>query len=279
MQQKMILIGAVVFAILAFWLSARYMANQKKKLYGDNRQIKVLAVAHDFQPGTVLQSTDIGGVTRFERGLGSDVFLANKENVALLENKRIIQRIGRGDVLRWHHVDIPQFNRGGFADSIGVGMDAKEKDLYRAIAVPVSVESAVAGLIKPNDRVDVIGTYVKPLPGAESRADTETVTRTMLQNVTVLATGQEYATATQADRANYRRGGSYSTCTLQVTPREAELLVFIQQAKGKLTFTLRRPNNLDFEKELPRVNFEHLDAELQQLNQERQDLIQKAGRF
>jgi len=279
MHQKLILLGAVVFAILAFVLSARYMAKQKEDLYGKNRRIKVLAVATTLEPGTVLQDTDLGAVTRFEKGLGSDVFLATQENVAKLTNKRIIERINRGELVRYYHLGVKDPKGGGFAATIGREMSTKERDIYRAVSVPVSVESAVAGLIEPNDHVDVIGTYVKPLPGAESRSDTETVTRTMLQNVTVLATGQEYKSLALQTRQSSRRGTSYSTVTLQVTPREAELLVFIQQAKGKLTFSLRRPDNLDFEQELPRVNFEHLDAELQQLNEDRQKLIQKAGRF
>lgn len=282
MQQKLILVGAIVFALIAFVLSGRYMVNQKKKLFAGNKMVKVIVAKDDLNPGTVIDpKSDLAIIDMLERGLTDRVFLydaASQSNVRLLDGKRISRRVPKRQVITWDDVDIPEFRRNTFADSIGTGMGIGEKDLYRAIAIPVSTETSVAGLVRPNDRVDVIGTYVKPLPDAQDRGDVETVTRTILQNVTVLAVGQEFANANALERSRIKRSGNYSTMTLQVTPREAELLVFIQQAKGKLTMSLRRPSNLDFEPDLPRVDFTHIDDELEKLNEARQQMIQKASR-
>ena len=88
---------------------------------------------------------------------------------------------------------------------------------------------------------------------------------TILQDVLVLATGQETGT----------RGvpSSYSMVTLEVTPHEAEVLTFAEQMRGRLTFALRNPEDQSYEKELPQVNFERIRETLEGLNQKRQKTL------
>ena len=66
------------------------------------------------------------------------------------------------------------------------------------------------------------------------------------------------------------RAGGYTTVTLEVTPRETELLVFAQQLQGRLTLSLRNPSDVSFEKDLPSVDFNRLEESLPDLNQYRQ---------
>jgi Flp pilus assembly protein CpaB len=66
------------------------------------------------------------------------------------------------------------------------------------------------------------------------------------------------------------RASSYSTVTLSVTPREAEMLVFCEQAKGRLTLTLRNESTTDYLDEVPRVDFEQIQSVVRELNLERQ---------
>ena len=98
------------------------------------------------------------------------------------------------------------------------------------------------------------------------QAETEMVTMTILQNVAVLATGTETA------RGRSQRPGAsgYGAVTLLATPREAEILVFAQQMKGRLFLTLRNPGDTGFEKELPQIDFRKIREELEGLNAERQ---------
>lgn len=270
MQQKFILAGSIVFALLAFFFTQKYISNLKAELYKGARQIRVLAVAQDFTSGTSMQSGDLGVLTVFETSVGQDVFEASDANLNKILGKKLTRSMKKGEILRWADVDIPYFSRSRFADTIG-----KEENL-RAISIPVSAESSVAGLIRPNDHVDIIGTFTKS--GDDPRLEGETITRLLLQDVTILATGQEYATADAQERAQWRRSGSFSTVTLEVTPREAELLVFMMEAKGTLSLMLRKPGNLHYEPELPRVNFTHLEQELSNLNGIRQAQIRKRYR-
>ena len=94
------------------------------------------------------------------------------------------------------------------------------------------------------------------------------VTLTVLQDVTILATGQQ--TAKNMIGQENRRSGGYSLVTLSVTPREAEMLVFAQQVKGRLTLSLRNPEDVGFERDLPRVDFDQIEVQLRELNLKRQ---------
>ena len=99
------------------------------------------------------------------------------------------------------------------------------------------------------------------------------MTMTVLQNVTVLATGT--ATARSRDPLGDPGGadGSYATVTLCSTPREAEVLVFAQQMRGRLFLTLRNGSDVYYEEELPRIDFSKIEGELGDLNRQRQSKL------
>ena len=100
----------------------------------------------------------------------------------------------------------------------------------RAIAVKVTVESGVGGFIMPNDRVDVLLTRQLTQSGGQSVSITDTV----LENVRVLAIDQQYA----AEKSDQAAVPDMSTATLEVTPKQAEVLARVQDM-GALSLALR----------------------------------------
>jgi len=101
----------------------------------------------------------------------------------------------------------------------------------RAVAVALDPIIGVAGFLKPGDRVDVVATFT---------VDEMKVTKTVLQDVTLLAIGpeirpeQEVRTAS----ANNARPREQANATLAVTPTQAEKLI-LAEAGGRLRLTLR----------------------------------------
>lgn len=83
----------------------------------------------------------------------------------------------------------------------------------RAISTPIREETAAGGFILPNDRVDVILSHRMKVGSKE-----QPVSEAVLRNVRVLAIGQEIETK---DGEKYASG---KTATLELTPRQAELL-------------------------------------------------------
>lgn len=102
----------------------------------------------------------------------------------------------------------------------------------RAISTKIEQKTAVGGLILPNDHVDVILIRrIRGRMGAE-----EHVSDTLFRNVRVLAIGQQIETKEGKKTAD--SSGSSTTATLELTPRQTELLA-LANSMGEITLALR----------------------------------------
>ena len=111
-------------------------------------------------------------------------------------------------------------NAGIMAITLGSGM--------RAMAVPLSAESAAGGFILPGDHVDVVMTHQLEGAGGAKRFASDTV----LKNVRVLAIDQTTGAP---------KGGSSvvgATATLEVSSKQSEVLA-LSKAQGELALVLR----------------------------------------
>lgn len=97
----------------------------------------------------------------------------------------------------------------------------------RAVSIGVSAESAAAGFILPNDRVDVVLTKREKQAGADAH-----VSKTILTDIRVLAIDQNVQ---EKDGKKVVIG---KTATLELTPSQVETIELAQQT-GKLALALR----------------------------------------
>jgi pilus assembly protein CpaB len=105
----------------------------------------------------------------------------------------------------------------------------------RAITIEAKTTTAVGGWVRPNDHVDIVGTFKDP-------DSNEQVALTVLQNVVVLATGKLTGnTNVNLVPENER---TYNNVTLMVVPEEGEVLTLAQEL-GSLTLMLRNDEDLD----------------------------------
>jgi pilus assembly protein CpaB len=112
------------------------------------------------------------------------------------------------------------------------GVAALMNPQHRAMAVKVDEVVGVAGFVKPGDRVDVLVT-ISPTEKA-----TETVTKVVLENAMVLASG------TELERKGDKEPAPVKVITLEVTPEESEKLALAAN-EGKLRLALRSPLNAE----------------------------------
>lgn len=115
-------------------------------------------------------------------------------------------------------------DRGFLAAALGPGM--------RAITVPVSALTGVAGFIFPGDRVDLVLTQNITGPGGPPLKVSETI----LRNMRVLATDQR-ATNT-VDEAGNTVVRKYKLVTMEATPSIAERIT-VAQSLGTISLSLR----------------------------------------
>jgi pilus assembly protein CpaB len=271
MKRLLVPILSVAIGILAFALSQRFLQGrldalerQRQELLAGQQRVWVIVAREDLAPGTTLKREDLQQKAIPAEGVGRSNILPD-DSAQILE-KKLLYGLKAQEPLLWTDVDVPRRPTGGLASSISPP-DLGRPPL-RAVSISVSGAASVSGLVQPNDRVDVLGTF--DFPSSDGSGDSESVTLTMLQDVTVLATGQRVANQRRSPRERGSRSSGYNTVTLEVTPREAELLVFAEQTRGRLTLSLRHPNDVAYEKELLNVNFEHIEQRLPDYNRERQ---------
>lgn len=258
MKQKIVLLIAIAAGIAAFWLTGNYLRHERARILGGAKRIFVVVAERDLPAGTVLKNVDLAKALVFQSNVGGRAILP--ESVREIIGKKLLYNIGRGDPMQWSDVDVPFKGEAGLAEMINPSM--------RAISISVDAVSSVSAMIKPNDHVDILGTFMFPSPTISGSV--ETVTLTVLQDVTILATGQTTADKASPTGRAERAPRGYNTVTFEVTPPEAELLVFAQSVRGKLSLALRNPADVTYVTNMPTVNFEHLQKQLPALNTIRQ---------
>ncbi len=263
MKNKLIMIVALLMAALAFWLNWSYLKKQKEDLLKGHKTIRVIAAKQDLPAMTVLTIADLGEIEVFESSVGQNVF--RQEDLSSLLGKKLIYPVRKRDPILWTQVDMPRRRGSGLSAAVEKGK--------RALSLAISGAQGVAGMVQPNDHVDIMGTFTFPSPTNPTQV--ESVTLMLLQNVTVLAAGSQVAGQAENGR---RSGGGYSTITFSVKPMEAEILVFAQQARGQLYLSLRNPDDRNAESEIPSVNFDYIESILKQLNEQRQQEIRSEPR-
>lgn len=102
---------------------------------------------------------------------------------------------------------------------------------YRAVSIPVSGTSGIAGLIFPGDRVDIILSHTLEITLSEDKTYENRASETVLTNVRVLALDQR--TSDQDGQPQLAK-----TATLEVTPKQAEILAVVREL-GSLSLALR----------------------------------------
>lgn len=103
----------------------------------------------------------------------------------------------------------------------------------RAVATQIAADTSAGGFILPDDYVDVIMTSRPP-------TGTGYVTETILKNIRVLAIDQ---TIRENEDGQLVQVGQ--TATLELTPRQAEIITVAQQMADRLTLALRSVRDVD----------------------------------
>lgn len=262
MKVKLVFGIAVTVGVVAFLLSHMYLRSERAKLYAGAEKVDVVCAAVDLTGGTVLRAEDLGFISVYKTAVGNQAVLRQEAEVII--GKRLRLPVRRTDPIMWASVEMPERFRTGLSSSI--------KPDRRAVSLGIGGVNAVSGLVQPNDHVDILGTFT--FPSRKNPAQMETVTLTVLQDVTVLATGTRLAKSEMlGSSSSDARSAGFSMMTFEVTPKEAELLVFAEQMKGQLSVTLRHPDDVGYEKDIPEVDFNYLEKQLPGINLYRQQNI------
>lgn len=112
---------------------------------------------------------------------------------------------------------------------------AKVQAGIRALTIAVDEINSLSGMLQPGDRIDLM--LSARLPAAGAGAPPQEITRALMQDLKVLATGRQVRPG-----GDERQSRAYTAITVEVTPEQAQRLV-VAQRSGKLTAMLRNPGD------------------------------------
>ncbi|MDP1025795.1 Flp pilus assembly protein CpaB [Sphingomonas sp. KR1UV-12] len=185
---------------------------------------EVLVATRALPVGTILDASALKFQPWPKELVDNAYFIKDKADLKSLQGTVVRNAITAGQPVTQGALVKPG-DRGFLAAALGPGM--------RAVTVPVSAQSAVAGFVFPGDRIDLVLT--QSVAGGGDGPPLR-VSETFMRNMRVLATDQR--TDNQVGDDGKTQVRTFSTVTLEVTPKIAEELA-VAQTVGSISLSLR----------------------------------------
>lgn len=265
MRTKLALLAAVILGFLAAIGVRHYVEQKETELKGTARRAAIAVAREDIGRGVVLREHMIKPVEVEEIAIGAMNILYDQRRPWI--GQTVAVKVKAGEPLMKTHFTM--------VDTVDSPMNRKIEPGWRAITLAADQISGVAGLITPGSHVDILGTFREQAGGPNVAASV--VTKVIARNVEVLAVDNRTDITLPARGAAGRvqatdRG--YSSITLHVTALEASLLTFAQGA-GKLTFALRRLDDLGSKDPVPDITQPQLPEIISAAARQRELLLQQ----
>ena len=269
MKQKLLLLGAVFFGVLAFMFTYRQITLERQKIQGEAQDVYLIQVVKDIPEGEKITEDMIR--QKKEKRFRSQAAYTRDipfDQRSLVIGREVRQIITAGRLLQWSDLKTSQ-------SSGRTGLTAKIRPGFRAISIPVNQYTSVTGMIQPNNYVDLVATFKFPERQGDKALDT--ITLTILQHVKVLATGTDMGIIS-SHAGGTARSSSYSTVTLELTPKEVEMIVFTLQkaGAGSITLSLRHYEESKITDKLQSVDYKYLENHYRAYTEERKKLMNLA---
>jgi pilus assembly protein CpaB len=239
-RQRLLMIfgGAWLSAALLTWfLYARTAAPKAEKM------VKIVAAVRDLAAGERVEKDKLKMIAVAEKDVPRGALLSPNEVIG----RAVIYPVGAGEPISLSRVTSAA-GAEGIASTIQPG--------FRAMSVPFTDATGVAGLIQPRARVDVLYT--------RTGNAVEALTVTVLEDVEVLSIGTKTAVDSAAMQApgtatkSVGSTGQNRTATLLLTPDQAQKLELAKN-QGKISLSLRNPMDRSTRHEANATLMEEID--------------------
>ncbi len=218
MKNKLILILAVIFGLVAAGGIYMYLEHLKKTYEVSGDFVNVVTAVQRIPAKTVITAQMIEP---------KPIPAKYVNERAAVDLKEVVGKITRSDILPGEQVLRDKLAKD---KDISDGLSFMLQPGRRAVTVAVNEVSGLAGLVRPGDRVDVMGTF--DLKGAG-----ESMTSLLIQNVDVLSVDQS-TNPSAGNGQDGKKSAPARTVTLSVTPDEGQHLILCSE-KGSIRLVLR----------------------------------------
>ena len=227
-KKMMLLVGALIVAIGTALLARSIFAGaaaptaDAAAAQAAAKGPKVLVAQRALPVGTII-TADAVAYQAWPKDMVQDAYFINGEaDVSKLLGTVVRFAVTAGEPLTQGSLVAPG-DRGFLAAALGPGM--------RAVTVPVSAKTGVAGFVFPGDHIDLVLTQTVEAQDGEPLRASETI----LRNIRVLATDQSTESSIVDGKTVVKE---FKTVTLEVTPKIGEKIA-VAQTIGTLSLSLR----------------------------------------
>lgn len=245
-------------AALAVFLVYQYISNEEKVLedsYGLATSQKMVVASRDILQFEAIRPTDIEVISPVPKVNAPPGLISNPRDV--------IDAVAAVPILKGEHI----LDNKILSKNIYSGLDRQIASGRRAISIPVTLKSSLGYMIRPGNRVDLAAKF-EYKAGATSISEV----KVFLQDMLVLASGRTIQANPPkgVDQGVVRRileskeiAGSvnptknevqetldlaktdtiYQTLTVEVTPIQAQQMVYVMTAFGEISVLLRHSDD------------------------------------
>ncbi|MCK4851420.1 MAG: Flp pilus assembly protein CpaB, partial [Phycisphaerae bacterium] len=225
----------VGIGLLALKMGWNYIEKSRLSAAASQGDTPVVVASRSVSPGTPIQLADLKTVQWPRSAVPGEAYA---------DPQKLVGRVNQAPL----SADLPILEPMLTPPGTTPGLPALIPSGYLAMAVKVDEFSGVGGFLKPGDKVDVVATF--NVKRAKS-GPTKTVTRTILQNVTISAVGQVKEPGENNQPIIVR------SVTLLVKPRQAQWLS-MASSRGTIRLSLRSGRGADSTSTLSAITFEEL---------------------
>ena len=230
-RKIVLLVGALVVAALTAFMARSLIAGAAAPQASANAPAaapidgpEVLVATRALPIGTILDATALKFQPWPKELVENAYYLRAGTDLKSLQGTVVRVAITAGQPITQGALVKPG-DRGFLAAALGAGM--------RAVTVPVSTQSSVAGFVFPGDRIDLVLTQT--VAGGGDGPPLK-VSETVIRNLRVLATDQR--ASEEKDEKGNTVVRPFSTVTVEATPKIAEKIA-VAQTVGALSLSLR----------------------------------------
>ena len=238
---KKLLIIAIACGVLAALLGWAYLKakeSQYKAAYRPVNQVKVSVVVPntDIGKSQTLKREQVAALDVPREYLPSNVVMA--EDWPRLEGRMTIMPLQKGRPITWDAIEQDGVSR--FSENVELGKRVK--------TVKVSKINSFDGMLRPGDRIDLLGSFSAGDVGLQQQPNyADGVVMTVLEDIAVLAAGREDANGRKYEN-HYDRSTpdgfnmNFSTLSLMLSPAQVAR-VELAEKSGELVAVLRHPKD------------------------------------
>jgi len=222
---KSLVLISLCAGLLAAILVYHYLTNEKSRVAQTTQRVWVVVTTRPIAARTLIEPTAVKAMALPAGTLPTNCATSLDEVVGQVA----VASLAQGEPVPRKAI-MPRDASLGLSFAVPSGM--------RAVAVSLDPISGVAGFLKPGDRVDVIATFT---------TEQLKVTRTVLQDVALLAMGSEVRTTGGSSPVADKDAApkNQPNAILVVSPDQAEKLI-LAEVDGRLRLTLRSVEDQGF---------------------------------